>query len=82
MAEVIAQQITLALSSCAACFEWLVAISAVFRSNAQHSRLTSGQEVDEENAPSVPEYRVHHFQHRQKFASISSCREIHCDPMH
>ena len=28
-------------------------------------RLTSGQEVDEENAPSVPEHRAHHFACRQ-----------------
>ena len=45
-------------------------------------RLTSGQEVDDENAPSVPEYRTHHFRRRQSLYEFRLLGKSTVMPMH
>ena len=45
-------------------------------------RLTSGQEVDEENAPSVPEHRVHHFPRRQSLIEFHLPGRYIVSPIH
>ena len=45
-------------------------------------RLISGQEVDEENAPSVPEYRAHRFPRRQSLFEFRFAGRSTVTPMH
>ena len=45
-------------------------------------RLTSGQEVDEENTPSVPEHCAHYFPCRQNLLEFRLSGRSTVTPMH